>query len=59
MARAAREAALGYAKERRSFGTAIINHQAVAFRLADMATRIEAARPRWARPGCATPGGRH
>ncbi len=44
MARAAYEAALQYAKERESFGTAIINHQAVAFRLADMATRVEAAR---------------
>jgi alkylation response protein AidB-like acyl-CoA dehydrogenase len=44
MARAAFEAALAYAGERRAFGTAIINHQAVAFRLADMATRIEAAR---------------
>ena len=44
MARAAFDAALQYAKERESFGTAIINHQAVAFRLADMATRVEAAR---------------
>jgi alkylation response protein AidB-like acyl-CoA dehydrogenase len=44
MARAAFDAATLYAKERRSFGTAIANHQAVAFRLADMATRIEAAR---------------
>ncbi|WP_207458384.1 acyl-CoA dehydrogenase family protein [Azospirillum sp. SYSU D00513] len=44
MARSAYEAALRYAKERQSFGTAIVNHQAVAFRLADMATRIEAAR---------------
>jgi hypothetical protein len=44
MARAAYEAALAYAKERAAFGTAIINHQAVAFRLADMATQIEAAR---------------
>ena len=44
MARAAYEAALGYAKERVAFGTAIINHQAVAFRLADMATQIEVAR---------------
>ena len=44
MARAAYEAALAYAKERRSFGRAIIEHQAVAFRLADMATRIAAAR---------------
>jgi alkylation response protein AidB-like acyl-CoA dehydrogenase len=44
MARAAFEAALTYAKEREAFGTTIINHQAVAFRLADMATQIEAAR---------------
>jgi alkylation response protein AidB-like acyl-CoA dehydrogenase len=44
MARAAYEAALAYAKERQAFGTAIVNHQAVAFRLADMATQIEAAR---------------
>lgn len=44
MARAALEAATSYARERKSFGTAIANHQAVAFRLADMATRIEAAR---------------
>lgn len=44
MARAAFEAARDYAAQREAFGTAIINHQAVAFRLADMATRIEAAR---------------
>ncbi|WP_298721378.1 acyl-CoA dehydrogenase family protein [uncultured Ferrovibrio sp.] len=44
MARAAFEAALAYSGERQAFGTAIINHQAVAFRLADMATSIEAAR---------------
>ncbi|MBV9076507.1 MAG: acyl-CoA dehydrogenase family protein [Methylobacteriaceae bacterium] len=44
MARAAFEAALRYATERQTFGTAIANHQAVSFRLADMATRIEAAR---------------
>lgn len=44
MARAAFEAALAYAKERESMGTAIVNHQAVGFRLADMATKIEAAR---------------
>jgi len=44
MARAAFEAALNYAKERESFGRLIIEHQAVNFRLADMATRIEAAR---------------
>ena len=44
MARAAFEAALRYAKEREAFGGAIFNHQAVQFRLADMATAIEAAR---------------
>jgi alkylation response protein AidB-like acyl-CoA dehydrogenase len=44
MARAAYEAGLAYAREREAFGTAIVEHQAVAFRLADMATRIEAAR---------------
>jgi alkylation response protein AidB-like acyl-CoA dehydrogenase len=44
MARSAFEVALQYAKERESFGTAIFNHQAVGFRLADCATRLEAAR---------------
>ena len=44
MARTAYEAALSYAKERESMGTAIVNHQAVGFRLADMATKLEAAR---------------
>jgi alkylation response protein AidB-like acyl-CoA dehydrogenase len=44
MARAAFEAALRYAKEREAFGVRIFEHQAVQFRLADMATRIEAAR---------------
>ena len=44
MARSAFQCALAYAKERESFGTVIFNHQAVAFRLADCATRIEAAR---------------
>ncbi len=43
MARAAYQAALDYARERESFGTAIMNHQAVGFRLADMATQLEAA----------------
>ena len=43
-ARAAYEVALQYAQERTSFGSAIIEHQAVAFRLADMFTKIEAAR---------------
>ena len=44
MARSAFEFALSYAKERQSFGTAIFNHQAVGFRLADCATQLEAAR---------------
>lgn len=44
MARAALDAALTYAHERESFGKRIIDHQAVAFRLADMATQVEAAR---------------
>ena len=44
MARAAFEAALAYAKERESFGTPIFDHQAVQFRLAEMAMQIEAAR---------------
>jgi len=44
MARAAFEAAVQYAKERETFGKPIIEHQAVSFRLADMATQIDAAR---------------
>ena len=44
MARAAFEAALAYAKDRTSFGQPIFQHQAVQFKLADMATQIEAAR---------------
>jgi butyryl-CoA dehydrogenase len=44
VARAAFEAALAYARERRSMGKALIEHQAISFRLADMATGIEAAR---------------
>jgi hypothetical protein len=44
MARSAYEAALAYAKEREAFGRKIIEHQAVAFRLADMATQLAAAR---------------
>ena len=44
IARAALEAALEYARERRTFGVPIVEHQAVAFRLAEMATEIEAAR---------------
>ena len=44
MARSACDAALAYARERHTFGKAIVEHQAVAFRLADMATQVEAAR---------------
>ena len=44
VARAAFEAALSYARERKSMGKRLIEHQAVNFRLADMATGIEAAR---------------
>ena len=44
VARAALEAALAYAAERTSMGKPIIEHQAVNFRLADMATSVEAAR---------------
>jgi butyryl-CoA dehydrogenase len=44
VARAALDAALAYARERRSMGKPLIEHQAVNFRLADMATGIEAAR---------------
>ena len=43
MARAALEIAVGYAKDRKTFGKVIIDHQAVGFRLADLATRLEAA----------------
>jgi alkylation response protein AidB-like acyl-CoA dehydrogenase len=44
MAQAALELAVAYAKERRSMGKAIIEHQAVGFRLADLAAALEAAR---------------
>lgn len=44
MARAAFEAALAYSKDRQSFEKTLFEHQAVQFRLADMATQIEAAR---------------
>ena len=44
MARAALEYAIGYAKERRSFGKPIIDHQAVGFRLVDAKTKLEASR---------------
>jgi butyryl-CoA dehydrogenase len=44
MARSAFDVALAYSKERHSFGSAVFNHQAVGFRLAECATKIEAAR---------------
>jgi alkylation response protein AidB-like acyl-CoA dehydrogenase len=44
VARAAFEAAIAYAQERHAFGVPIARHQAIAFKLADMATRLEAAR---------------
>jgi alkylation response protein AidB-like acyl-CoA dehydrogenase len=44
IARAALEAAIDYARQRVAFGVPISEHQAVAFRLADMATELEAAR---------------
>jgi len=44
MARAAFECALAYAKQRQAFGKPIFEHQAVQFKLAEMATKIEAAR---------------
>lgn len=44
IAQAALDAALGYAKDRKQFGKAIVNFQAIQFMLADMATQVEAAR---------------
>jgi alkylation response protein AidB-like acyl-CoA dehydrogenase len=44
MAQAALEIAIAYARDRTSMGKAIIDHQAVGFRLADLSTRLEAAR---------------
>jgi alkylation response protein AidB-like acyl-CoA dehydrogenase len=44
IAQAAYDVALGYAKERRTFGKAIAEHQAIQFKLADMSTEIDAAR---------------
>jgi len=44
MARAAFDAALAYSKERTAFGQPLFSHQAIQFKLAEMATKIEAAR---------------
>ena len=46
VAQAAYDAALAYAKEREAFGRPISQHQAIAFRLAEMATKLEAVRLR-------------
>ncbi len=57
LAQAALDAALAYARERESFGKPIIEHQAVAFRLADMAARIEAARQSTLHAACVADAG--
>jgi alkylation response protein AidB-like acyl-CoA dehydrogenase len=44
VARAAFDAAMSYAQERQTFGRPIVEHQAIQFKLADMATKLEAAR---------------
>ena len=44
IASGALEFALAYSKERKAFGKEIHKHQAIAFKLADMATEVEAAR---------------
>ena len=44
IAEASMDASIKYSKERKAFGTEIMNHQAIAFKLADMHTSIEAAR---------------
>ena len=66
VARAAFEAAISYAQQRQAFGVPIARHQAIAFKLADMGMRVEAARlltrsaAEKARPGRAgRRGGRH
>lgn len=60
IARAAFEAAAGYACERKTFGKRIIDHQAVAFMLADMETEIEAARMlTWRAAAAKASGARH
>ena len=56
MARAAFEAALAYAKERVAFGKPIFEHQALQFRLAEMATQDRGGAP--AGPPCGEPEGR-
>lgn len=58
MAAAALEIAVSYAKERRSFGQPIIQHQAVGFRLADLSARLEAARQLVLHAACLKDAGR-
>ena len=58
MARAAFDAALAYSKQRVTFGKPIFEHQALQFRLADMATEIEAARQLIHHAACLKDAGR-
>lgn len=58
VARAALQAALAYARERKSMGKRLIDHQAVNFRLADMATAIEAARQLYLHAAALRDGGK-
>jgi acyl-CoA dehydrogenase len=59
IARAALEYAVSYARERSAFGKPIAHHQAVGFRLADMATKIDAARLLTHRAARSMDAGRH
>lgn len=59
VAQAAFDAALRYARERRAFGKAIIDHQAVGFLLAEMATKIEVARQMYLHVAALKDLGRH
>jgi butyryl-CoA dehydrogenase len=60
IARASLEDALAYAKDRQSFGKPIAEHQAIAFKLADMATELDAARMlTWQAAAMKDGGGRH
>ncbi|MEY4509108.1 MAG: hypothetical protein RLZZ450_1230 [Pseudomonadota bacterium] len=58
MARAALTAAQAYAGERKTFGVTLLSHQAVAFRLADMATQVEVARQMVLHAACLREAGR-
>jgi len=59
VAQAAFDAALRYARERRAFGKAIVDHQAVGFQLAEMATKIEVARQMYLHAAALKDLGRH